>query len=376
MSTSPKRRLATIDRLIPALGRLVIRTGRMSRDFAKELDGAIVRAVKDGELEALKLLKARQVTPMEFAAANRANRLGALRPSPSLGPLLGQWLSSSDIRESSRMRYEQSWRLILSSMGPDPKLAELTSQWWVRFAASRQVSTSTLNRDRAAVLAFLGWARDIGFDPPAFRVRRLREEPVQSRILSPGEIARLRELASPTDWPILRLLLETGMRQGEALSLRAEDVSPEARSVTIRPQLGVKSRHGPRAAQVSEGMWRHLRQLALLRPSRRLFPISRTTLREHWEKLSSTAAIRGVTLHGIRATFITVGLDNGVSVVDMQKLVGHSDVRVTMRYYRNRVEDREAAKRVWVALGLRDDSGVGPSDSPNNPAPGQLMEIR
>jgi integrase len=60
----------------------------------------------------------------------------------------------------------------------------------------------------------------------------------------------------------------------------------------------------------------------------------------------------GVTLHGIRATYITVGLDDGVAAVDVQKLVGHSYILVTMGYYRNEEQSQRAAKAINRALSL------------------------
>ena len=59
-----------------------------------------------------------------------------------------------------------------------------------------------------------------------------------------------------------------------------------------------------------------------------------------------------MTLHGLRATNITVGLDDGVAAVDVQKLVGHSDTSITMGYYRNEEQSQRAAKAINRPLGL------------------------
>jgi integrase len=58
-----------------------------------------------------------------------------------------------------------------------------------------------------------------------------------------------------------------------------------------------------------------------------LFPYSRTTVRELWEEICGAAAINGVTLHRLRTTFITRGLDAGVPAVEVQRLVGHADLQ-------------------------------------------------
>ena len=95
-----------------------------------------------------------------------------------------------------------------------------------------------------------------------------------------------------------------------------------------------------------------LRTLAALSGGGPVFPYSRTTVREWWEQICGAAAITGVTLHGLRATFITRGLDAGVPPVEVQKLVGHAELSVTMKYYRNPEQSQSAADRIRQAVGL------------------------
>jgi len=59
-----------------------------------------------------------------------------------------------------------------------------------------------------------------------------------------------------------------------------------------------------------------------------------------------------VTLHGLRATFITRGLDAGVPAVEVQKLVGHADLSISMKYYRNTEQSQSAAGRIRKAVGI------------------------
>ena len=42
--------------------------------------------------------------------------------------------------------------------------------------------------------------------------------------------------------------------------------------------------------------------------------------------------LRFVTPHYFRHTFCTAGMDNGVLIHDMQELMGHADIRTTMKY--------------------------------------------
>jgi integrase len=107
-----------------------------------------------------------------------------------------------------------------------------------------------------------------------------------------------------------------------------------------------------------------LRTLGVVSGTSRLFPYGRRTVREWWTDICAAAAIKGVTIHDIRATFITLALDAGVPPVEVQTLVGHSDITMTMKYYRNSEQSHAAAARVRQALAgwfARSDSGPVPA---------------
>lgn len=110
--------------------------------------------------------------------------------------------------------------LPVNSLPPNATTATLTTNWWATFVQTRcGLTTSTLNRDRAALLAFVGWSRDHGYE---FR------------------------------WPFFWMLLDTGARRGEVLNLRGGDIGVDADIVTFRSRPGSKSRGRERHQR-----WRH-----------------------------------------------------------------------------------------------------------------------
>ena len=343
-----------IDRELPGVGRLTIRTKRMSREARNELDRYIVRAAQEGHIEQLRLLKARRVTPFQFLEAARCNRLPSLRDSPPIAGLVDQWLPDADLRESSRSRYSQSWKALLASLPQGAPLDALTAPWWAEFVSGRQVGPATLNRDRSALLAFLSWAKEIEHQIPDWRPKKLKEEPKQSEILTTSQIATLKIACRPDRWPFFWTLLKSGARQGEILNLIGSDVLADDWSLAIRSKPGSKGKGKTRYVPIPPELGRCLQTLAVVSGSGRLFPYGRTTIREWWAEVCLKAGIKGVTLHGIRATYITMALDNGVSPVDVQKLVGHSSLEMTMRYYRNTEQSRNAARTIWDALDVEE----------------------
>jgi integrase len=98
-------------------------------------------------------------------------------------------------------------------------------------------------------------------------------------------------------------------------------------------------------------------------PKASVFPYSRHIVNNWWNQIARDCGIRGVTLHGLRATYITTALDSGVAATEVQKLVGHSHLATTMRYYRNREVSREAAQKIGSALGLANGATLEPREA-------------
>ena len=332
-----------IDRVVPGVGRITIRASKYRKDTRDALDVAISRAVAQGEINPLRLLKAGQLSALEFLEASRTNKLAVVGVREPLEPLLASWLATGGLRASSAERYRQSWKFLLEELPKEPTLQDISPNWWVRFATVRveHVGNATLNRDRAALLAFLGWAARSGHEVPEIKPDRLPEDPKRSEILSPKEIERLeKEIARRAEkeggshWLFYNVLLETGARQGEVLNLHAEDIDPIRPSVRFRPQEGSKGHGEARYVLCSDWLHQQLLKLAGT-PRARIFSVSRRTAQDRWDILCREVEISGVTMHGIRATAITRCLDGGLPAVEVQKLAGHSDLAMTMRYYRN-----------------------------------------
>ena len=171
----------------------------------------------------------------------------------------------------------------------------------------------------------------------------------------------LGELA-PRDELFLALLMDTGLRRGEALGLRWEDIDREKGVIHIRrnvtyhtPTAHVgtpKTESGSRDVPLTE----HLRRLlardggsGYLFPSPRKAdePLCYTTYVRMWRRIASTIDLHGATPHIFRHTYLTILARMNIDVKTLQAIAGHSDIQMTMnRYVHKRSEGLlEAAKR-------------------------------
>lgn len=142
----------------------------------------------------------------------------------------------------------------------------------------------------------------------------------------------------------LAILYATGVRRGELLRLDVDDWDRDGGLLRIDGQKTGRERKVP----VSGGAWRCIeaylphrhnvlersgtvgeRALLVGRDGQRL---SSHALSSTIRRLATAAGVSRVTLHQFRHTCASDLLEEGVSVADVQKLLGHAAIESTMRY--------------------------------------------
>ena len=150
----------------------------------------------------------------------------------------------------------------------------------------------------------------------------------------------------------LRLLMLTGCRCSEIMTLRWDDVHLEANEIRLRD-----SKTGPRVVPLSPGATRVLESLpraagnpwviAGRRPGMRL-----THIAYHWYRVRERAGLDDVRIHDLRHSFASRALALGESLSMIGKLLGHAKIQTTARYaHLARDSVKESAARVAASIG-------------------------
>ena len=147
---------------------------------------------------------------------------------------------------------------------------------------------------------------------------------------------------------IIRLLLLTGCRKSEIIALRWAEVDGDR--LLLR-----HAKAGPRTVFLSN------EAQAIVARQRRtgafVFPAADDPARHRslelslWRKVRRTAGLEGVRLHDLRHTFASHAVMAGVPLPVVSQLLGHAQLRMTLRYAH--VSDREteaAAERIGTAI--------------------------
>lgn len=245
-------------------------------------------------------------------------------------------------------------------------------QRWRKKRLDAGISPHTVNRDTVALKAMLSKAVEWNFldNNPLSNMKRAKAaDNSRVRYLSPDEEKRLfaaldqREADGRAarnrfnEWrrqrhldpfpditesnfidhlkPLVLLALNTGLRRGELFSLEWSDIDflPNRLTVRAAASKGARTRHIPLNATACGVLKRWQKQSSgtgLVFPGKkgkRLDNISTA-----WRKLITDAEIEGFTFHDLRHDFATKTLQAGADIVVLSKLLGHSDLKMTLRY--------------------------------------------
>ena len=148
---------------------------------------------------------------------------------------------------------------------------------------------------------------------------------------------------------IIRLLLLTGCRRGEILALRWNEVDGD--TIALKD-----AKTGPRKVYLN-AQARRIMERQPRGQSAFVFPSVRNPERPYrphlplWNRVRTEAGIEDVRLHDLRHTMASHAVMNGVPVPVVSRLLGHSNVRMTLRYAHLADKDIEAAaERVGAAM--------------------------
>jgi site-specific recombinase XerD len=238
-------------------------------------------------------------------------------------------------------------------------LAEITRadvEAYVRQRTAAGCAAGTLNRELSCLKNLLRKAVEWGLleTNPARDVSKLREPPGKLEFLSEEETDRLIVACHEPLDRIVTVALKTGLRRGELFALEWRDVDFDRGLIHVRQSKNGDDRHVPMSAKAREALvaqQKRGRRLVEGKMSPFVFPAAdggpRKTFRNGLEDAIKRAKIgRHIRPHDLRHTFASHLVMKGVDIRTVAELMGHRDIRVTMRYAHLAPDHLQAAVRV------------------------------
>jgi integrase len=324
-------------------------------------DGSTKREQRSRTFVGLSERGARAAFQPILDAVNAANRATPPVPktSATVAKAVAEWREHAAVtlKPSTRRSAESHLRRhILPLLGEFP-LTDLTVKRMQTFATtlgSGKRTAKTIENVLLTLSAILSSARKWGYKVPEVALSDLslpRKVKAKPRCYSADEMARIVSSADEPLSTICFVLCATGMRIGEVLALRTEDLDFTRRLIHVRSSVYAGTLGTPKsdASIASLPMppvlatrlksflaSKHYRQndFRLLFANRRGRPFSANKLRE--KKLRPLLLSLGISLagfHAFRHGVATTLIDRGASITTVGAQLRHSDPRITLGLY-------------------------------------------
>lgn len=223
------------------------------------------------------------------------------------------------------------------------KLSALAAVDFARYRDKRlkEISPSSLKRQLAPIrhmfeIAINEWGIPLK-ENPLNKVKLKAKDSRRERRLEDGEYEKLlqatRTRRNPYIEKIVVYAIETGMRRGEILNLKWDQVDLQKRTATILEAKNGYSRTIP----VTHLAVRTLQ--ALPKDDARVFPTTANSLRLAWDRMLMGTGIENLHFHDLRHEAISRFFEMGLSVPEVALISGHRDYRMLARYTHIRATD-------------------------------------
>ncbi len=239
-------------------------------------------------------------------------------------------------------RYRYSMYKLLEMYG-ERKLSSITPKDIDDFKELRlkEVKPATVNRELSTLRQIYNlakrWKKYYG-EYPVTISGLLQENNIKERILSIDEEIRLLLSSNQYLKPILLTALQTGMRKSEILTLKWSNIDIENNVITI-DQTNTKSKKTRRIPINSRLRSVLLEQKLKGGGSKYVFlscnglPYKyHDSIKGAFGRACQKARIEGLRFHDLRHTAATRMIEAGASIVAVSRILGHSDLKMTMRY--------------------------------------------
>ncbi len=223
-------------------------------------------------------------------------------------------------------------------------LSEITNQKIEEFKAEKMKSglkAKTINNIIAILAKCLATAEEWGVIEKTPKTKRLKVPPSEYDFLTKEEEDALITSADGVWREMIIVAVDAGLRLGEISALNWSAVDFEKNEITVKESFTVKKisapksnkkRHIPMTDRVYQTLFARKEKTGYIFTIDRGQPLLQNRCLNNLHKICQEAGIRQIKWHTLRHTFASRLISKGASVKAVQELLGHSDIKTTMRY--------------------------------------------
>jgi len=249
---------------------------------------------------------------------------------------------------------------------PFEKIERSDIEAFLEHEQDRGMHISTVRLRLACLIAFFHYLMEQDILPASLLKKsiRLKLPETLPRAIYPKDVKKLLSVIDTIrDRALILLLLRTGIRIGEALSLTLNDIDLKDKKILLHQ--GEKNSMG-RVVYLSNDAYFALKRWLAERNKKRevIFyeqgsqAMCYSTARSLFVKYLRKAHLdqKGYTVHCLRHTFASELLNAGMRLEVLQQLLGHQDIEVTRRYAR--LTDKTREEEYFRAMAIIEKGGI------------------
>lgn len=310
-------------------------------------------------------------------------------PDVTVKDFAAKWLDAkaADVRPKTLKGYEEHLRLRILPQFGNRKLKSITPEdiehLKTAILKGGKVSAATVGKYVIVVKMMFKTALIWGYiaKNPAEYIKRPPVSKQEPKILAPQEIKRLVEATPAKHKALMATACYTGMRQGEILGLKWDDIDFENKRVYVQRTLqqgqllGPKTEASRRSVDIPAFLvgWLEEHQLRqavegpasdvdLVFPNEAGKPMDRANLEVRIFKPALVLAglTTSLRFHDLRHSYASMLIHQGANIKYVQKQLGHATVHMTLNTYSHLLPDagQEAIRRLEETYDRRKEAIV------------------
>jgi site-specific recombinase XerD len=241
----------------------------------------------------------------------------------------------------------------------DPHIIEHKLQ--EHFKNFHKFTKRTADNNRRILNTFFKWlvAERIILFNPLDPIKKIKYKETIKKPYTTEEIMKLRDgCITPRDRAIVEFLLSTGCRVGECCSIRLEDIDWQNREIIVTGK-GDKDRY----VYLNDVTIHYLKEYLNSRqdgvpwlwvhenPNRgTIRKLGKTGIEQAVRTIGERVGIKGAHPHKFRHTFATNALNKGISLEQVQQMMGHANADTTLIYAKVAHEDVRHAHKKYMNM--------------------------
>lgn len=292
--------------------------------------------------------------------------------------IAGYWLDRRmDVSPATHKAYSHWFRLLIDFLN-DKEFGAITTTDLRRFFAylldERELSRRSVHDSWIPLSSLWTWAetelqakhiiRDGKLKPLKFT-----EKPIEpfsqdelQRLVSgagyttyrrAGKAIRMKRATADRDVAIMLTLVDCGLRASELCNLTIGDYDNQRGRLHVRAGKGDKDRFVFLGSRSQKAIWKMLisrkgsKQTDPLFAAKTIKPLDRNNLRHHIQLIAKRVGVTNAHPHRFRHTFAITFLRNGGGIHELQRILGHSSIEMSIHYGRLAEVDIERAGRAY-----------------------------